>query len=112
MGPSRLRLAQRTLRDPTAENRRHFTLGGSAGMAIILPAQQSCPRAWVEACLALIREGGEGYNVLIEVTDPVTHDAQNVEVIKLVNAFLSERGCGANPISTVCNTIFPQGLLR
>ena len=81
-------------------------------MAIVVQTQRSCVRAWVEASRALIHEGDEGYNVLIEVTDPVIHDAQDVEVIKFVNDFLSQRGCGANPLSTVCNTIFPQGLLQ
>jgi len=81
-------------------------------MAILIPTQKSCARGWVEASCALIREGDEGYNVIIEVTDPVNHDAEDVEVIKSVNTFLSERGCGANPVSTVSNTIFPQSLLQ
>jgi thymidylate synthase len=81
-------------------------------MAIVVQTQRSCARAWVEASRKLIREGDEAYNVLIEVTEPVTHDAQDVEVIKFVNTFLCERGCGANPVSTVCNTIFPQTLLQ
>jgi hypothetical protein len=81
-------------------------------MAVAVLAQRSCARAWVEASLKLIEEGDDAYDVLIEIADPVTLDAQDVEVVKLVNSFLAARGCGENPISTVSNTLFPQSILR
>jgi hypothetical protein len=81
-------------------------------MYISISPQRSCALAWVEAGLALIREGDEGYNVIMEVEDPVNHNLQDVEVIKLVNSFLRDRGYGNFPVSTVSNTIFPQSLLK
>ena len=34
-------------------------------MAILIPAQRSCARAWVEASLAVIDNGDEAYNVVM-----------------------------------------------
>jgi thymidylate synthase len=75
-----------------------------------IPPQKSCALAWVAACTAIIDTSDEGYNVVIDVTDPVTHSEQDNEVITLVDKFL--RGHETpNPIVTVANTIFPQALL-
>jgi thymidylate synthase len=52
--------------------------------------------------------GDEGYNVVIDVTDPVIHDDKENEVITLVDKFLKLHD--QNPIITVSNTIFPQSL--
>lgn len=71
--------------------------------------EQSCARAWVEACKEVIRSGDEAYNVIIDVASPTTHDEVDNSVISLVDRFLRESD--ENPIITVANTIFPQSLL-
>jgi thymidylate synthase len=71
--------------------------------------QQSCARAWVAAASAIMENGDEGYNVIIDVTDPITHDEKDNEVISLVDKFLKFHF--ESPIITVSNTIFPQSLL-
>ncbi len=73
-----------------------------------IPTQKSCARAWVAAALKIIDTGDEGYNVVIDVADPITHDDKDNEVITLVDRFL--RLHHENPIITVSNTIFPQSL--
>jgi thymidylate synthase len=73
-----------------------------------LQSNQSCGKAWVEACQSIIATKDEGYNVVIDVVDAVHHDGKDDEVITLVNDFLSDHD--ANPIVTVANTIFPQSL--
>jgi thymidylate synthase len=70
--------------------------------------QRSCARAWVAAASAIIKSGDEGYNVVIDVEDPWTHDANDNAVITLVDKFLKAHD--ENPIITVANTIFPQSL--
>ncbi len=73
-----------------------------------LPTQRSCARAWVEACLSIIGTRDQGYNVVIDVADPVNHDEKDNEIINLVDQFLREYD--QNPVVTVANTIFPQSL--
>jgi hypothetical protein len=77
-------------------------------MYLGVPTQKSCARAWVAACTSIMGTGDEGYNVVIDVTDPVTHDDKDHEVITLVDKFLKVHD--ENPIITVSNTIFPQAL--
>ena len=72
-----------------------------------IPTKKSCARAWVAAAAAII-DTSEGYNVVIDVGDPLTHDDKDNEVITLVDKFLKLHG--QNPIVTVSNTIFPQSL--
>lgn len=55
-----------------------------------------------------MKTGDEGYNVIIDVDDPVTHDAHDTAVIKHVDTFLREKDLV--PISTISNTIFPKAL--
>lgn len=74
-----------------------------------IPPQKSCARAWVAASAALISSDDEGYNVVIDVADPITHDEKDNEVITLVDKFL--KLYDKYPIITVANTIFPQSLL-
>jgi hypothetical protein len=74
-----------------------------------IQTQQSCARAWVAACNEIMRTGDEGYNIVIDVTNPVTHDDKDHEVITLVDKFLKLHD--KYPIITVSNTIFPQSLL-
>jgi thymidylate synthase len=76
-------------------------------MYLGIPTQKSCARAWVAAASA-ISQTGEGYNVVIDVTDPVNHDEKDHEAITLVDTFLKLHN--ENPIITVANTLFPQSL--
>ena len=69
---------------------------------------KSCARAWLAACKSIMATRGEGYNVVIDVVDPVKHDAKDNAAISLVDKFLKEHT--QNPIVTVANTIFPQAL--
>jgi hypothetical protein len=69
---------------------------------------KSCARAWVAACKSIMGTKNEGYNVVIDVADPVRHDPQDNAAITLVDRFLKDHG--ESPIVTVTNTIFPQDL--
>ena len=73
-----------------------------------IPTQRSCARAWVAAATAIIATRDEGYNVVIDVEDPITHDKRDHAVINLVDRFLREHD--KYPVVTVANTIFPQRL--
>lgn len=75
-------------------------------MYLAISEQRSCARAWVTAACKIIENGDEGYNVVIDVEDPLKHDDQDNEVITLVDKFLKAHG--ENPIITIANTIFPQ----
>lgn len=70
--------------------------------------EKSCARAWVAACMSIMATRDEGYNVVIDMADPVTHYGKDNKVITLVDKFLREYD--ENPIVTVANTIFPQAL--
>jgi thymidylate synthase len=74
-----------------------------------VPPQKSCARVWVAACNAIMDTDDEGYNVVIDVADPVTHDEKDNEAISLVDKFL--KLYDKYPIISVANTIFPQSLL-
>jgi len=69
---------------------------------------KSCARAWVAACKSIMATKNEGYNVVIDVADPVRHDANDNAAITFVDQFLKEHD--ESPIVTVANTIFPQAL--
>ncbi len=73
-----------------------------------IPTQRSCARAWVAAASTIIEMRDEGYNVVIDVEDPWTHDDRDNAVIDLVDRFLRQHD--KYPIVTVANTIFPQSL--
>lgn len=53
--------------------------------------------------------GGEAYNVVIDIADPIAEQAGDIAIIKKVDGFL--RNHNANSLSSVANTIFPQALL-
>jgi hypothetical protein len=50
----------------------------------------------------------EGYNVIIDVVDPLRHDQGDTAVIKHVDAFLRQKELAT--IATITNTIFPKAL--
>src|SRR5258708_19749206 len=97
MGIVGVRMAGRTVCRPSRHDRHHSQLRSTLAMFLPVPPQRSCARAWVEASLAVIQAGDEGYSVIIEVVDPVNHDPQDVEVIKFVNSFLRHRGDDNSP---------------
>lgn len=74
-----------------------------------IQTQQSCARAWVAASNEIMKTSDEGYNIVIDVIDPVTHDDRDHEVINLLDKFLKLHD--KYPNITVANTIFPQSLL-
>ena len=74
-----------------------------------VPTEESCAKAWVAACKALIASCDEGYNIVIDVADPLAHSREDNMVISLVDKFLKTHD--SYPIITVANTIFPQSLL-
>jgi thymidylate synthase len=74
-----------------------------------IQTQSSCARAWVAACNEIMKTGDEGYNIVIDVADPVTLDDKDHEAITLADKFL--KLYNKYPIITVANTIFPQSLL-
>ena len=76
-------------------------------MYIGTQSRQSCARAWVEAATA-IAAAGEGYNVVIDIEDPVNMDEYDDAVIRHVDSFLREHD--QHPVITVANTIFPQAV--
>lgn len=78
-------------------------------MYLPIEPMQSCAKAWVMAASA-VSQAAEGYNVVIDIADPVTHDAVDHTIISLVDKFLSVHE--QNPIVSVANTIFPQALYR
>lgn len=69
---------------------------------------KSCARAWAAASMSIMGTRNEGYNVVIDVADPVRHDAKDDAAITIVDKFLKEHS--ESPIVTVANTIFPQAL--
>ncbi len=77
-------------------------------MYIAIPTQKSCARAWVAAAMEIMKHNDEGYNVIVDVENPVSFDSTDNEIISEVDDFLRKYDC--YPISTVCNTIFPQSL--
>ncbi len=78
-------------------------------MYVPVESQKSCARAWVAAALA-VSPTVDAYNVVFDVEDPISFDAKDNKVTKLVDNFLKEHK--VNPVSTVANTVFPQALYR
>ena len=54
--------------------------------------------------------GGEAYNVIVDIADPIAEDAADVAIIKSVDTLLREHN--ANTLSGVANTIFALELSR
>jgi len=72
--------------------------------------QPSCARAWLAASRAVAEAGGEAYNVVIDVADPLACDALDAAIIGTVDRFVRDRG--RYPVATVANTIFPAAFAR
>jgi thymidylate synthase len=72
--------------------------------------QPSNARGWVAASAAVQAAGGEAYNVIIDIENPLAEDATDTAIIKMVDQHLRDHH--AYSISTVANTIFPEATLR
>jgi thymidylate synthase len=79
-------------------------------MYVPIDPQPSSARAWVAAALAVKAEGGEAYNVVIDIADPVVEDTTDTTIIQEVDAYL--RAHNTYSVTTVANTIFPESTLR
>ncbi len=77
-------------------------------MYLPVPPQRDCASAWREAVRAVDAQPGHtAYNVVIDVSDPVSNTTREDARIAVVDDFLS--GCDKS-VETVANTIFPIGL--
>jgi len=80
-------------------------------MYIAIEPAQTCGQLWLKAMNVMLQQHEqEAFNVLLDVDAPTKHTDEDVALITKVDSFLRERG--ANPISTVINTIFPRDLAR
>lgn len=74
-----------------------------------IATQPTNAQAWLAAAAAAQDAGGEAYNVVIDIADPLGISSADHAILSAVDDFL--RRHHANTISGVANTIFPQGLL-
>jgi thymidylate synthase len=75
-----------------------------------IPAQPTNAQAWLAAASAVQDAGGEAYNVVIDIADPVAVTGPDTAILTFVDQFLREHH--VNPLAGVANTIFPQSLLN
>jgi thymidylate synthase len=75
-------------------------------MYLPIAPQPTSAHAWLAAASAVQANGGEAYNVIVDIADPIVEGPTDVAIIKAVDAFLREHN--ANSLSGVANTIFPQ----
>jgi hypothetical protein len=74
----------------------------------ILP-QPTNAQAWLAAASAVQDAGGESYNVVIDIAEPLAVAGLDEAILTAVDQFLREHH--VNTLSGVANTIFPQSLL-
>jgi hypothetical protein len=79
-------------------------------MYAAVETQPSCARAWLAASRIVVAAGGEAYNVVIDVADPLVCNELDVAIIGTVDQFV--RGHGRYSVTTVANTIFPEAFAR
>ena len=75
-------------------------------MYTAIKSQPSCARAWLAASQIVAAAGGEAYNVVIDIADPLACDELDLAIIGTVDRFV--RGHGRYSVTTVANTIFPE----
>ncbi|MGM4954117.1 hypothetical protein BjapCC829_06580 [Bradyrhizobium barranii] len=78
-------------------------------MYMPIPSQQTNAQAWIAAAAAVQDAGGEAHNVIIDIADPISIAPVDHAILTTVDTFLREHH--AYSISSIANTIFPQGLL-
>jgi thymidylate synthase len=74
-----------------------------------IPPNPTCARAWLAAAATVKAAGGEAYNVVIDIADPLAEHSVDIAIIEKVDRFL--RSHNVNTLSGVANTLFPQALL-
>ena len=74
-----------------------------------IATQPTNAQAWLAAAAAVQDAGGEAYNVVIDIADPLAISPTDHAILSTVDDFL--RRHHANTVSGVANTIFPQSLL-
>lgn len=74
-----------------------------------IPPQPTNAQAWLAAASAVQDAGGESYNVVIDIADPLAVTGTDEAILTTVDQFLREHH--ANTLSGVANTIFPRSLL-
>jgi hypothetical protein len=84
-------------------------------MYMPIQPRQTCAQAWLAAATAINQAGGEAYNVIVDIEEPLTRTPADQQIISLVDDFLRDHDSPKKPVypvSTVANTIFPYALLR
>src|SRR5215469_1469022 len=79
-------------------------------MYVPVHPQPSSARAWIAAALAVKAAGGDAYNVIIDIANPVIEDGTDTAIIQEVDRYL--RSHNTYSVATVANTIFPDSTLR
>jgi len=79
-------------------------------MYLPIQTKPSNARAWVAASAAVQAAGGEAYNVIIDIENPLAEDAIDTAIIQMVDQHLRDHDVYSIP--TVANTIFPEATLR
>ena len=79
-------------------------------MYVPVDSQPSSARAWVAAASAVKAAGGDAYNVIIDIANPMLEDATDIAIIQEVDRYL--RSHNTYSVATVANTIFPESTLR
>jgi thymidylate synthase len=74
-----------------------------------IPPQPTNAQAWLAAAAAVQDAGGEGYNVVIDIADPLAVAGPDEAILGEVDQFL--RAHHVNTLAGVANTIFPRSLL-
>jgi hypothetical protein len=78
-------------------------------MYIPIAPQPTNARAWLAAATAVRQRGDEAHNIIIDIADPLAQAGPDPTIISTVDRFLREHG--ANTVTGVSNTIFPQSTL-
>jgi thymidylate synthase len=78
-------------------------------MYLPIEPQPTNVQGWLAAASAVRDRGGEAHNVVIDIADPLHETEQDAAITREVDQFLRAHNC--NSLSSVANTIFPQGTL-
>ena len=75
--------------------------------------QPSAGAAWLDAALALRREGGEASPLIVHITHPGEEEDIDMAVAAEIDALVAGSGSDeVYPVITVANTVFPERLYR
>jgi thymidylate synthase len=78
-------------------------------MYTAITPQRTNAQAWLAAAAAVQDAGGEAYNVVIDIADPIAVAGPDKAILTEVDQFLRTHHVDA--LAGVANTIFPQSLL-